>query len=133
MKKTILTLAGSALIAASAMQMAAAAQPHRSHRADRASNSAIRTQRGRPLNRTGRATAAAVSRRQPDADHSIRFNQWPAAFGGRPLSFGNESLGLPGCNECCSNATSEEHLVDNPAGPCMRRYLATPLHEIIPS
>jgi hypothetical protein len=36
MKKTILTLVGSALIAASAMQMAAAAQPHRSHKADRA-------------------------------------------------------------------------------------------------
>jgi len=36
MRKTILTLVGSALIAASATQMAAAAQPHRSHKADRA-------------------------------------------------------------------------------------------------
>jgi hypothetical protein len=36
MKKTILTLTGSALIAASVMQMAAAAQPHRSPKADRA-------------------------------------------------------------------------------------------------
>jgi hypothetical protein len=35
MRKTILTLVGSALIAASAMQ-AVAAQPHRSHKADRA-------------------------------------------------------------------------------------------------
>jgi hypothetical protein len=36
MRKTILTLVGSALIAASATQMAAAAQQHRSHKADRA-------------------------------------------------------------------------------------------------
>ena len=36
MRKTILTLIGSALIAASATQMAAAAQSHRSHKADRA-------------------------------------------------------------------------------------------------
>jgi hypothetical protein len=36
MRKTILTVLGSALIAASAAQMAAAAQPHRSHKADRA-------------------------------------------------------------------------------------------------
>jgi hypothetical protein len=36
MRKTILTLLGSALIAASAAQMASAAQPHRSHKADRA-------------------------------------------------------------------------------------------------
>jgi hypothetical protein len=36
MKKTILIFVGSALIAASAMQMAAAAQQHRSHKADRA-------------------------------------------------------------------------------------------------
>jgi hypothetical protein len=35
MQKTVLTLLGSALIAASATQMAAAAQPHRSHKADR--------------------------------------------------------------------------------------------------
>jgi hypothetical protein len=36
MRKTILSLVGSALIAASATQIAAAAQPHRSHKADRA-------------------------------------------------------------------------------------------------
>jgi hypothetical protein len=36
MRKTILTILGSALIAASATQMAAAAQSHRSHKADRA-------------------------------------------------------------------------------------------------
>ena len=36
MRKTILTLLGSALIAVSATQMAAAAQSHRSHKADRA-------------------------------------------------------------------------------------------------
>jgi hypothetical protein len=36
MRKTILTLVGFALIAASATQMAAAAQQHRSHKADRA-------------------------------------------------------------------------------------------------
>jgi opacity protein-like surface antigen len=36
MRKTVLTVLGSALIAASAAQMAAAAQPHRSHKADRA-------------------------------------------------------------------------------------------------
>jgi hypothetical protein len=36
MRKTILTLVGSALIAASATQMAAAAPQHRSHKADRA-------------------------------------------------------------------------------------------------
>jgi hypothetical protein len=36
MRKTILTILGSALIAASAAQMAAAAQMHRSHKADRA-------------------------------------------------------------------------------------------------
>jgi hypothetical protein len=36
MRKTIVTLVGCALIAASATQMAAAAQPHRSHKADRA-------------------------------------------------------------------------------------------------
>jgi hypothetical protein len=36
MRKTILTILGSALIAASAAQMASAAQPHRSHKADRA-------------------------------------------------------------------------------------------------
>jgi hypothetical protein len=36
MRKTILTLLGSALIAVSAAQMASAAQPHRSHKADRA-------------------------------------------------------------------------------------------------
>jgi hypothetical protein len=36
MRKTIVTLFGSVLIAASAAQMAAAAQPHRSHKADRA-------------------------------------------------------------------------------------------------
>jgi hypothetical protein len=36
MRKTILALIGSALFAASATQMAAAAQPHRSHKADRA-------------------------------------------------------------------------------------------------
>jgi hypothetical protein len=35
MRKTILTLLGSALIAASAAQMASAAQPHRSHKTDR--------------------------------------------------------------------------------------------------
>jgi hypothetical protein len=35
MRKMILTVLGSALIAASAAQMAAAAQPHRSHKADR--------------------------------------------------------------------------------------------------
>jgi hypothetical protein len=49
------------------------------------------------------------------------------------ISHERESSWLPGCNECCPNATSEEHLADNPAGPCARRYLATPLHEIIPS
>jgi Mn2+/Fe2+ NRAMP family transporter len=36
MHKTIVTLLGSALIVASATQIAAAAQPHRSHKADRA-------------------------------------------------------------------------------------------------
>ena len=36
MRKTILTLVGSALIAASATQVAAAAQQHRSHKADQA-------------------------------------------------------------------------------------------------
>jgi hypothetical protein len=36
MRKTILTILGSALIAASAAPMASAAQPHRSHKADRA-------------------------------------------------------------------------------------------------
>jgi hypothetical protein len=36
MYKTIVTLLGSALIVASATQFAAAAQPHRSHKADRA-------------------------------------------------------------------------------------------------
>ena len=36
MRKTTLTVLGSALIAAYAAQMAAAAQPHRSHKADRA-------------------------------------------------------------------------------------------------
>jgi hypothetical protein len=36
MRRTILTLAGAGLIAASTAQMAAAAQPHRSHKADRA-------------------------------------------------------------------------------------------------
>jgi len=36
MRKTILTIFGAALITASAMQMAAAAEHHRSHRAERA-------------------------------------------------------------------------------------------------
>ena len=36
MRKTILTILGAALIVASATQMAAAAQSHRSHKADRA-------------------------------------------------------------------------------------------------
>jgi hypothetical protein len=36
MRKTILTLVGSALITASAVQMASAAQHHRYHRTDRA-------------------------------------------------------------------------------------------------
>jgi uncharacterized PurR-regulated membrane protein YhhQ (DUF165 family) len=36
MRKTILTVLGSALIAALATQMASAAQPQRSHKADRA-------------------------------------------------------------------------------------------------
>ena len=36
MRKTILTVLGSTLIVASTMQMAAAAQSHRSHKADRA-------------------------------------------------------------------------------------------------
>jgi hypothetical protein len=36
MRKAILTMLGSALIVASATQMAAAAQSHRSHKADRA-------------------------------------------------------------------------------------------------
>jgi hypothetical protein len=36
MRRTILTLAGAGLIAASTTQMAAAAQPHRSQKADRA-------------------------------------------------------------------------------------------------
>src|ERR1043165_9809173 len=44
-----------------------------------------------------------------------------------------DSLWLPDCNECGSNATPHEHLAQKPAGSCMRRYLATPLHEIIPS
>jgi hypothetical protein len=43
------------------------------------------------------------------------------------------ALWLPGCNECCVNATVAEHLMDNAAGSCARRYLATPVHEIIPS
>ena len=45
----------------------------------------------------------------------------------------SESSWLPCCNECCVDATVSEHLPDNPAGSCARRYLATPLHEIIPS
>ncbi len=35
MRRTIVTLVGAAFIAATAAQMAAAAQPHRSHKADR--------------------------------------------------------------------------------------------------
>jgi hypothetical protein len=49
------------------------------------------------------------------------------------ISDERESQWLPGCNECGVNATLDELLADKPAGSCARRYLATPLHEIIPS
>ena len=40
---------------------------------------------------------------------------------------------LPLRHDCCSPATLSEHLTVIPPSPCARRYLATPLDEIIPS
>jgi hypothetical protein len=36
-------------------------------------------------------------------------------------------------HDCCSNTTFGEHLTLIPASRCLRRFLATPLHEIIAS
>jgi hypothetical protein len=36
-------------------------------------------------------------------------------------------------HDCGLVATVSEHLTDIAATACLRRYLATPLHEIIPS
>jgi hypothetical protein len=38
---------------------------------------------------------------------------------------------LPQGNECCVSATLIEHLTLKAGSPCLRRYLATPLDEII--
>src|SRR5215472_3678485 len=38
---------------------------------------------------------------------------------------------LPSRNECCGLATVGEHLASVGAGSCLRRFLATPLHEMI--
>jgi hypothetical protein len=38
---------------------------------------------------------------------------------------------LPPGNECCVQATLIEHLTLEAGNPCLRRYLATPLDEII--
>jgi hypothetical protein len=40
---------------------------------------------------------------------------------------------LPPRHDCCATATPCEHLTSKAAGACARRFLATPLHEIIPS
>jgi hypothetical protein len=39
--------------------------------------------------------------------------------------------GLPPGNGCCVDATLIEHLTLKAGNPCLRRYLATPLDEII--
>jgi hypothetical protein len=57
MRKTILTAAGSALILLSAVQLAAASEHHRSHRADRATVSS---------NEQFRNSNAALPSAQPD-------------------------------------------------------------------
>jgi hypothetical protein len=38
---------------------------------------------------------------------------------------------LPGCNDCCLPATIREDLTVIRPGTCARRFLATPLDEII--
>jgi len=38
---------------------------------------------------------------------------------------------LPQCNDCCAVATAGEHLASALASSCLRRFLATPLYEII--
>jgi hypothetical protein len=40
---------------------------------------------------------------------------------------------LPLRHDCCADATVLEHLTVSTSNPCLRRFLATPLHEIIPS
>jgi hypothetical protein len=34
-------------------------------------------------------------------------------------------------HDCCLEATSCEHLASAPAGSCLRRFLATPLYEMM--
>jgi hypothetical protein len=43
------------------------------------------------------------------------------------------SKGLLLRHDCCLTATVLEHLTVAAASSCLRRFLATPLHEIIPS
>ena len=87
MKKTVLAMAGSALIVLSAMQLAAASELHRSRVKHRADSSMI-----------------------------------------VPLKL---LEGLQCRNECCLPATLHEDLTLVQTHSCIRRFLATPLYEII--
>ena len=146
MRKTILTVFGAALIAVSAMQVASAAEHHRTHKADRAPVSTTEQFRNSNaawpacnrsgqdgLQRYGYDEALSAPCRPLNlgfAATAVKLAAGFFGFCGRPVAL---EKGLPNRNECCRPATLSEHLADNPAGPRLRRYLATPLHEIIPS
>jgi hypothetical protein len=76
MRKTILTLLGSVMIAASAAQVAAAAQPHRSHFVDRA--------RAETHPQWRNSYAYAPPRPPVHYDDTPSYND-PSKFGGQSL------------------------------------------------
>ena len=49
------------------------------------------------------------------------------------MAMGHDGMrsSLPSRNECCGLATVDEHLSSAAAGSCSRRFLATPLNEMI--
>src|SRR5258708_4055484 len=89
--------------------------------------------------------ALCVVKDSPDHLTTAWFRRWRATApltsefaGGAAASAGTSWLRgrqkwLPPRHDCCLAATLTEDLTVIPARSCARRFLATPLHEIVPS